>query len=180
MENQNFSITLKLNETPALVFNSINNVRGWWSEKIEGKTEKLNDEFSYHFENIHRSELKIIEFIPNTKVVWYVKDNYFKPGIFEAGSTHESAKNKFGIEKSEWVDTKISFEITEKDGKTELRFIHLGLVPNYLCFDVCSSGWSHYIGQSLFSLITTGVGQPNKTDEPQTDKEEKIKAFGKA
>jgi hypothetical protein len=178
MENQNFSLTLKVNENPRHVFDSINNVRGWWSEEIEGNTEKLNDEFNYHFEDIHRCELKIIESIPNKKVVWYVKDNYFKSGIFDVTSENQTVENKFGIEKVEWVDTKISFEIKEKDGKTELRFIHLGLVPDYECFDACSSGWSHYIGQSLYSLITTGSGQPNKTGKPQTEVEEKIKAAG--
>jgi hypothetical protein len=47
------------------------------SEGVEGGTDKLNDEFTYHYEDVHRCKMKIIEFIPNEKVVWLVLDNYF-------------------------------------------------------------------------------------------------------
>jgi len=172
MENQNFSRSFIVNESPVIVFNAINNVRGWWSEEIEGSTENLNDEFNYHFEDIHRCSLKIIESVPGKKVVWHVRENYFKPGIFEGASAEN--ENRFANEKAEWTDTEISFEITEKKGKTQINFVHFGLVPAYECYEACSSGWSHYIGQSLYSLITTGTGLPNKTGSPMTEVEEKI------
>ncbi len=71
----------------------------------------------------------------------------------------------FTKDKSEWKGTKISFEISWKNKKTQIRFTHLGLVPQYECFDICSNAWSKYIRQSLFSLITTGKGQPNPVEE---------------
>jgi hypothetical protein len=174
METSDFTTTVLVDQTPTEAFNAINNVRGWWSEEIEGNTDKLNDEFKYHFEDIHRCRLKLIEVIADKKVVWLVMDNYFKPGIFESN-------NKFTTDKSEWTGTKISFEISKKDNKTQIRFTHLGLVPEYECFDVCSSGWTHYIRESLLSLITTGKGQPNSTGNPMTTEEEKFhSAAGKA
>jgi hypothetical protein len=191
MENQNFTATLLVDKTPGEVFNAINNVRGWWSEEIEGGTDKLNDEFNYHFEDIHRCRIKVIELIPDQKVVWLVLDNYFKPGIFGDASQlmaereikHQKVRPENaspGIElindKAEWVDTKIVFEITEKENKTQLRFTHVGLVPEYECFDVCSNGWTHYIRQSLYHLITNGKGQPNSTGTPMTADEEKFHA----
>lgn len=60
--------------------------------------------------------------------------------------------------------------------KTQIVFTHKGLVPEYECFDVCSNAWSHYIGESLLSLIATGKGQPNSTDNPVTTGEEKFKS----
>jgi len=42
-----------------------------------------------------------------------------------------------------------------------LTFTHVGLVPEYECFEVCSDGWGTYVGQSLRALITTGKGMPN-------------------
>src|SRR5580765_8364044 len=103
MTTPDFSTTLLVDQTPEEVFNAINNVRGWWSEEIEGSTGKLNDEFKYHYEDVYRCKMKLIEVVPNKKVVWLVMDNYFK----------------FTKDKSEWTGTKIIFEISEKDNKTQ-------------------------------------------------------------
>ncbi|MES2780299.1 MAG: SRPBCC domain-containing protein [Bacteroidota bacterium] len=158
MKNHNFTTTLTVDQSPEEVFNAINNPRGWWSEEIEGSTNKLNDEFNYHYEDIHRCDIKIIESIPNEKVVWLVKNNYFK----------------FTRDTSEWKNTQISFEISTKNNKTQLRFTHIGLVPEYECYEVCQEGWSNYINNSLRSLIVTGKGQPNASGSPQTESEKKL------
>jgi hypothetical protein len=175
MQNQNFTTTILVDQSPKEVFDAIMNPRAWWSAEIEGNTNKLNDEFHYHFEDIHRCTIKITELIPDQKVVWLVLDNYFKPGIF-GDASHQSSVNGFANDQSEWKDTKICFEISDKENKTLLRFTHIGLVPEYECFEVCSNGWTHYIRQSLFSLITTGKGQPNSTGAPMTADEEKFHA----
>jgi len=154
--NQDFSTGFLVDETPKEAFNAINNVRGWWSEEIEGNTDKLNDEFIYHYKDAHRCKMKLIEIIPDKKVVWLVMDNYFN----------------FTKDKSEWKGTKIIFEISKQDKKTQIRFTHLGLVPEYECFDICSNAWTDYINNSLRGLITTGKGKPNK-------KESKAKADSK-
>jgi hypothetical protein len=46
MDNKSFHISFLVQQAPSEVFNSINNVRGWWSEKLEGNSEKLNDEWN--------------------------------------------------------------------------------------------------------------------------------------
>lgn len=181
MTTADFTTTIVVDQTPKEAFNAINIVRGWWSEEIEGSTDKLNDEFNYHFEDIHRCQMKLIEIIPDKKVVWLVMDNYFKPGIFDEAAHHLPGNDRITKDQNEWTGTKISFEISRKDNKTQIRFTHFGLVPGYECFDVCSNGWNHYIQQSLVSLITTGKGQPNSTGSPMTTDEEKFHAAaGKA
>jgi hypothetical protein len=47
----------------------------------------------------------------------------------------------FTQDKSEWKGTKIVFEISQKDNKTQLHFTHVGLVPEYECYDICRQGW---------------------------------------
>lgn len=144
MNQQDFSTTLMVDATPEQVFRAVNNVRGWWSENIEGATDKPGDEFSYHYQDVHRCKMKIAELVPNQKTVWHVLDNHFK----------------FTKDKSEWKDTQVVFEVAGRNGHTELKFTHLGLVPDYECFEVCHDAWTHYIQDSLKELITTGQGRP--------------------
>ncbi|MDR8391653.1 SRPBCC domain-containing protein [Aliifodinibius sp. S!AR15-10] len=143
MKNQNFSTTLLVEQTPEEVFNAINNVRGWWSENIEGETDKPGI-FYYHYQDIHRCTFKITELIPGKKVAWHVLQNYFS----------------FVEEKTEWTGTDIIFEITRQGDKTEITFTHVGLVPEYECHAVCTDAWNTYINHSLFNLITKGKGDP--------------------
>jgi hypothetical protein len=140
-----FSTTLLVDQAQKEAFNTIKNIRGWWSAGIEGGTDKLNDEFIYHYKDIHYCKLKLIELVPDQKVVWLVLDNYFK----------------FTEDKSEWKGTKLVFDISQKDNQTMIRFTHEGLVPQYECYEICREAWTNYIQDSLRGLITTGKGQPN-------------------
>jgi Activator of Hsp90 ATPase homolog 1-like protein len=152
MSDQNFTTSFTVDQTPEEAFSAITNVRGWWSEEIEGSTDKLDDEFTYHNEDIHHCKMRLTEVIPGKRVVWFVLDNYFN----------------FTEDKSEWKGTEITFEVSEKGNQTEIRFTHLGLVPEYECFDVCSNAWGSYINGSLRSLITTGKGRPNQHNSRPT------------
>lgn len=143
--DQDFTTTFLLDQSPKEVFNAINNVRGWWSESIEGSTDKLHAVFLYHYKGVHVCKLKIVQLIPDKKVVWLVLDNYFN----------------FTKDKTEWKGTKIIFDIAKEGGKTRLQFTHRGLVPQYECYKVCHDAWASYIQGSLKDLITTGKGKPN-------------------
>ena len=149
MNTPDFTISFLVDQTPEEVFNAVNNVRGWWSQAVEGSTEKLNDEFIYRYPEFHYSKQKLIEVIPNKKVVWLVTDSNLT----------------FIKKKDEWTNTKISFDIAKKGNKTEFRFTHHGLVPKVECFEACSGGWNQYVRDSLFKLITAGQGEPDKMQE---------------
>lgn len=145
MTTPDFTTTFLVDHTPEAVFKAVSNVRGWWSESVEGNTNQLNEEFLYYYKDVHISKMKIIEYVPNKRIVWLVLDNHFN----------------FTKDKTEWNGNKIVFEITAKDDKTALRFTQLGLVPAYECYDVCHDAWTSYIQGSLKDLITTGKGKPN-------------------
>ena len=158
MAAKDFTTTIAVSNSAEEVFNAINNVRGWWSEEIDGSTIRLNDEWSYHYQDVHRCKMKIVELIPGKKVVWLVLDNYFS----------------FTNDKKEWQGNKIVFVITEDNGQTQLQFTQEGLTPEYECYDICENAWRTYIQKSLYNLITTGTGQPNGKDKPQTEDEMKL------
>lgn len=140
MKTQDLTFTLIVDQTPEVVFNAVNNVRGWWSETLEGDSEKLNDEFIYRYQDMHYSKQRLVEVVPNQKVVWLVLDSYLS----------------FIEDKTEWTGTKISFEITREQDKTQLLFTHHGLNPEVECYNACFDGWSHYIKGSLVELIAKG------------------------
>ena len=154
MTKQNFTTSFLVDQTPEQVFAAVNNVRGWWSEEIDGSSDKLGAEFKYHYKDLHRSIQRITEFVPNQKVVWHVLKSHIN----------------FVEDKSEWEGTHVVFEINRKDDKTELRFTHVGLVPAFECYGKCSGAWGFYINDSLHALITTGEGQPTRK-ETETGRE---------
>lgn len=160
MATKDLSYTISVDQSPKEAFDAINNVRGWWSESIEGSTDKLNETFVYQYEDIHYAQIILIESIPNEKIVWFIKYNYFK----------------MTKDRSEWTGTKISFDISKKGDKTEIRFTHHGLVPEFECYEICSNAWAQYIQKSLVSLITTGKGIPNGKGKPTTADEERLSA----
>ncbi|MHA4739403.1 SRPBCC family protein [Dyadobacter sp. MSC1_007] len=145
MKANDFTTSIDVNQSPKEAFDAINNVRGWWSERIDGGTAKLNDEFTYQRKELHKCTMRIVEMIPDKKVVWLVLDNYFN----------------FTEDQTEWNGTKIEFEISGKDNQTHIQFTHRGLVPEFECYNICHDAWSFYIKESLRGVITTGKGQPN-------------------
>lgn len=155
MDNRNFTTTISVNKSPEEVFKAINNVREWWSENIDGNTDRLDAEFLYHYKDVHICKMKIIEFVPNKKVVWLVLENQFN----------------FTKDQNEWKGNKVVFEISSNGNQTQLRFTQVGLTQEYECYNVCHDAWTSYIQGSLKDLITTGKGKPNTKEDDSLNKE---------
>lgn len=146
---KDYQISLMVNATPQKAFESINNVTQWWTENMKGSSQKLNDEFTVRFDDVHVSTQKLIEFVPNKKVVWLVTDS----------------KLNFIDDKHEWTNTKVIFELEDLGSKTNIHFTHVGLAPHVECFDACCNSWSEYLKDSLVKLINTGKGNPTLKKE---------------
>ena len=144
MKTQDYTASITVGATAHEAFESINSVSKWWTENLEGSSQKQGDEFTVRFDDVHVSTQKLVEVVPDKKVVWLV-----------TGSQLNFVKDK-----QEWTNTKISFEIAEKDGKTQINFTHIGLIPGIECYNGCTNAWSQYIKGSLFKLLTEGKGMP--------------------
>jgi hypothetical protein len=140
-----YTVAFAVSQSADEVFAAINNVRGWWSGDIEGSTDELGADFTYRYEEMHRSKQRITEFVPGRRVAWHVLDGYLE----------------FVKDKTEWTGTDITFDISPVESGTEVRFTHVGLVPQGECFESCSTAWTFYINSSLRDLITQGKGDPN-------------------
>lgn len=145
MSKQDFTTTITVDRPPQEVFDSIMNVRGWWSATVVGETDQVGDEFVQHVPDLHWARLRISEAVPGRTVAWQVLDSLF-PWVADP---------------AEWRDTEIRFDISEVEGGSQIRFTHVGLLPAHECFDVCANAWGGYIGGSLKKLIETGKGTPN-------------------
>jgi hypothetical protein len=141
---KSFTTTLLVDQSPEEVVAAVTDPRRWWSENIEGATDIPGEEVTYRHKDIHRCTIRVTEMTSLTQVVWQVVNNYFA----------------FTDDTTEWNGT----EIARHALKTELRFTHLGLVPAYECFDVCSNSWDFYLRTSLRGLIRTGKGVPNPVE----------------
>jgi hypothetical protein len=135
--------SITVDATPLDVYDAINDVRSWWSDNIVGETNAVGAEWYYLVPDIHFSKQVVRELVPGERVVWDFTDGYLR----------------FIEDKKEWVGTSGRFDISERDGRTEVTFTHEGLASGDECYDVCFDAWTHYITVSLRQRIETGAGQ---------------------
>lgn len=145
MNKKDYSTTILVDNAPRVAFDAIKNFKAWWSEEIEGNSDSIDEVFLYHYKDVHLCKIKLIERVADQRLVYEIIDNEFN----------------FIEDKTEWVGTKLIFELIPEDGKTKIVFTHQGLVPECECYGVCHDAWTSYIQGSLKNLIETGRGNPN-------------------
>ena len=126
----NFTTSKKTNE----VFTHLIDPRNWWvglfGETIEGKSNHINDQFSFRAgDGVHYSNQKLTELVTDKKIVWLVTE-----------SNLSFLKNT-----NEWAGTKICFDVEKEREKTKITFTHDGLIPQIECYGGCSSAWTQYL-----------------------------------
>jgi len=139
------TLSFTVDQSPEEAFAAITDVRAWWSGTIEGPTDRLGAEFSYSVPDIHRSTFRITELEPARRVSWLVLDAWLS----------------FTEDPEEWAGTTVTFDLSEVQGRTLVRFTHVGLSPEQECYEVCHTAWGQYVLGSLRSLIESGAGRPN-------------------
>ena len=138
--------TFTVAQPPAVAYAAVNDPRAWWSRDIGGTTDELGAEWTYETEGVHRTTHRVTELVPDRSVAWLTTDSCLS----------------FTEDQQEWTGTTIRFDLEPTgDGGTEVRFTHLGLVPQVECFGVCRVAWGEYILGSLRQLIATGEGRPD-------------------
>jgi hypothetical protein len=137
----NYTVAIEVAKSPNDVFNYIiNDVSKFWPEELEGECSKLNDEFVFKSGDSHYSKNKVVEFVPDKKVVWLVTDSMRKTDNFE------------------WTGTKMIFELIPKGGTTLLRFTYDGVIlenESGRLAQICDM----VIKENLFNLITDNKGK---------------------
>src|SRR5262245_40770202 len=74
MKTKSYSANIEVALSQKDVFTRMNDFKKWWTTHLEGQSAKLNDEFVIRYGgdvegDIHYSKHKLVEVIPNEKVV---------------------------------------------------------------------------------------------------------------
>jgi hypothetical protein len=149
IDGDSYTRTISIDRTPDEVIDAVTDPRRWWSEDIEGDTDRLGSVFYYHFKDIHRATFKVTDLVPGERVTWHVLQNYFN----------------FVSDSTEWTGTDVRFEVNGNGDTTELTFTHVGLTPAEECYDVCFDSWNFYLETSLCKLLAEGQGEPNRREQ---------------
>ncbi|MFN8414726.1 MAG: SRPBCC domain-containing protein [Cytophagaceae bacterium] len=141
---KDFTKSFLVNLSAPEVFHQVIDARAWWSglfdEEFTGSSNQLNKEFEFRAgDGLHYTKQKLVEVIPNQKVVWLVTESNLS----------------FLQHPEEWVGTKLIFDIVEEKGKIKVTFTHQGLHPKVECYDACAPAWTQYLEQKLLPLLNS-------------------------
>ena len=140
-----YSTSYTVEQSTEEVFAAILDVGAWWTGQVDGRADELGAGLHLPGTPQHYSLQRVVD--SSRAAVW------------SGGSptaTCPSSRSRVSGPAPRSCST--SFR---RAGGTELRFTHVGLVPDVECFGACSTAWPHYVNGSLRSLITTGKGLPD-------------------
>lgn len=127
-----------INAKQELVFDAISSIdqlKNWWTEDTTGD-HSLNGTIHFKF-----GENGFIDF----KVIELDKPNFYQWECINANP--------------EWIGTTASFELSQNDGKTKVKFIHDGWKEQTDFYASCNFSWGRYF-ISLRNYLETGKGNP--------------------
>ncbi|HTK07412.1 MAG TPA: SRPBCC domain-containing protein [Ktedonobacteraceae bacterium] len=144
MKEQNYHRSITANISPAEAFEKISRVSEWWSKNFAGTSQKPEDVFTVRFSSGDMYKAKVSEILPDHKIIWEFIDAY-----------QGWVKNP-----TEWVGTKIIWEIMPQKDSVEVKMTHIGLAPELECFHQCTKGWNYLMLESLLKFLNEGQGHP--------------------
>ena len=143
-KEQDYQSSFTANVSPREAFEKISRVSEWWGKNFEGKSQQPNDVFTVRFPSGDMYTAKVAEMLPDTKITWEFIDAY--QGWVE--------------NPTEWVGTKIIWEVTPQKDGVEVKMTHVGLASKLECFSECTKGWNYLMQESLLKFLSEGKGHP--------------------
>jgi len=146
---ENFHCELLIAARPSQVYRALttpDGLRGWWTQDCDIGT-RIGEALTFRF-GLTFKVMQIEDLQPNTSVRWRCIDAHLQlPGLKLT---------------NEWIGTTIAFELEQTAPRqTRLKVEHIGLVPEFECYDFCTQGWQQFLG-SLEAYAVTGTGMPYK------------------
>ncbi|MEP1033038.1 hypothetical protein [Ekhidna sp.] len=135
-----YTTSLEINRSAADVFKAISSqLDGWWGHQDHPVTE-LGTVFKVSWGEPWY-QFKAVKYLPNEEMIW------------ECIDANQIINGLEGVQK-EWVGTNVHWRLKSLgDARTQLNFKHEGLVPTFICFNVCSRAWTDFLQQHLVSYL---------------------------
>ena len=118
---------------------------GWWTAETQGQF-NVGGVIQFRFGHLGGFDMKVLELAPGKRVLWQVVDG-----------------------PSEWIGTKVSFDLARDDDYTVVRFKHQGWKEASDFMHHCSTKWAVYL-LSMKSLVESGKGAAYPADVHITGK----------
>ncbi len=148
MTQNNYERTIKTTASGADAYAALTTgIAQWWTSDA-GSFEKLGDVAKFGF-NGRRGYW--------TFKAKSLESDHIELECVEALHIHEGHPKEI---ETEWLGTRAIWDIRETAGGTEIHFVHDGLTPDLLCFEVCEAGWDMFFVDSLKAYLDTGTGKP--------------------
>ena len=112
---------------------------GWWTTDTQGNC-NVGGVIQFRFGDRGFIGMNVLELDSAKRVLWEVVDG-----------------------PQEWIDTKVSFELTQDDDFTIILFKHQGWKEPIEFMHHCSTKWALFL-MSIKSLVETGKGAPYPND----------------
>jgi len=125
----------------ATVFEALSTIGGLansWTETTSG-TSEVGGVIDFRFGE-HVSSMRVERLLPDRRVEW------------QCVASHP-----------DWVGTRVSFELEEEGGKTQVAFSHADWRESERFFAHCSTKWAVFL-VNLKQLVESGAGRPFPRD----------------
>jgi uncharacterized protein YndB with AHSA1/START domain len=129
---------LLIKSSPSKIYRALTTkegIAGWWTVQTEIGN-KVSDNNIFDFGERYHNEMKILDLRPDSRVEW----------LCEKGD-------------SEWIGTRLVFEIEERKSNCILRFSHTEWREETDFFASCNYHWGYYL-RSLKLYCESGKGNP--------------------
>ena len=134
--------TLDLDASPETAYRAVatpEGIRGWWCKDCD-VTPEVGGTHELRFVkdgNPVTMKFRVDALDDGERVVWSCTDN----------------ANPI------WVGSKLTWEVTARDGGSRIAFTHDGLTGGGPPYEMTAQGWKHFMG-SLTAYASTGSGEP--------------------
>ena len=111
----------------------------WWAPKSD-VIHKVGDSATFQFPPTFWT-MKAIRLIP---------DALIELECIEAYHIDDSIPHSA---REEWLGTKLVWTLSSSASGTTIQFVHEGLTPQLVCYDVCEAGWDHFFVKELYAYL---------------------------